>query len=163
MIIKIKNNGYLIYNKIKIKCAIGKSGLKLKKREGDKATPKGIFKFGKLYYRRDRIKKIITTLQKKVITKYTGWCHDPRSKFYNKETKYSSVKFTERLFRHDHKYDLVLVINYNINPTIPGNGSAIFLHLTKNFKPTKGCIAILKKDFLNILKLINTKSKIKIN
>ena len=74
----------------------------------------------------------------------------------NKKLKY------EKLFRDDYKYNYILPINYNTKKTILGKGSAIFIHLTKNFKPTAGCIAIQKKDLLILLKLINKKTKIKI-
>ena len=36
------------------------------------------------------------------------------------------------------------------------------MHLTKNYKPTAGCIALKKKDFLIMLKLIKKIHKIKI-
>ena len=163
MNIKIKNNGYLILNNFKIKCLLGKRGIKTKKKEGDNITPKGTFSIGTLYYRKDRVNKFKTSLKKKIIKKTMGWCHDPKSTFYNKEVFFTSKKFCERIYRSDKKYDLLLVIKYNIQPTIPGKGSAIFLHLTSNFKKkTSGCIAITNKNFYKILKYINPKSKIKI-
>ena len=163
MNIKIKKNGYLIFGNIKIKCASGKAGTKLFKKEGDKSTPKGKFSIGKLYFRKDRIQKVKTSLKTKIIRENMGWCHDVNSKLYNKEVKFKSIKTSERLFRSDQKYDLLLVINYNMNPIIKGKGSAIFLHLTKNFKHTKGCIAIKKKYFLKIINTISKKTKILIN
>ena len=163
MNIKIKKNGYLICGNMKIKCALGKAGTKLLKKEGDKSTPKGKFSVGKLYFRKDRIQKVKTSLKTKIIKKNMGWCHDANSKHYNKEVKFESIKTSERLFRSDQKYDLLLVINYNANPIIKGKGSAIFLHLTKNFKHTQGCIAIKQKYFLKIINTINKKTKIFIN
>ena len=68
----------------------------------------------------------------------------------------------EKLYRNDFKYNYILVINYNQKP-IPFKGSAIFIHLTKNYKPTIGCIALNEKDFLILIRLINKKTKIKIN
>jgi len=162
MLIKIKKDGTLIFKKFKIKCSIGKSGIKRNKKEGDKATPKGTYSLGKLYYRPDRINKIKTFLKKKSIKKNMGWCNDPKSKKYNKEIIINSKIKYEKLFREDHKYDAFITINYNKNPVIPYKGSAIFLHLTKNYKHTAGCIAIKRNDFLKLAKIINVKTQIRI-
>ena len=69
----------------------------------------------------------------------------------------------EKLFRKDHKYDLLIPIKYNFKKRVLGRGSCIFLHLTKDYKPTAGCIALNKKDFMVMLKIINNKTKIKIS
>jgi L,D-peptidoglycan transpeptidase YkuD (ErfK/YbiS/YcfS/YnhG family) len=137
-------------------------GIKKNKKEGDKTTPRGIFSLGKLYYRADRIKKIDTHLRRKVIKKYMGWCNNSYDKKYNKEFHLNSKKKGEKLFRKDHKYDVLISINYNVKPTIPNIGRAIFLHLTQNYKPTAGCIAISIKDFLTLAKYIKSSDKIKI-
>ena len=162
MLVKIKKNGSLIFKKFRFRCVLGKLGIKKNKKEGDKTTPGGIFSLGKLYYRADRIKKIDTRLKCKVIKKYMGWCDDPYDKKYNKEFNLNSQKKGEKLFRKDHKYDAFIAINYNLNPVIPHRGSAIFLHLTQNYKPTAGCIAIRFKDFLTLVKYIRSTDKIKI-
>ena len=161
MHIKLKNKK-LYFLDYKIKCAIGKSGISAYKREGDGCTPKGIFKFKCIFYRKDKISKIKTKLKKIVIKKNMGWCDDPKSKYYNREIRLPSKARHEKLYKKDHSYDLLLVINYNTTKTIPYKGSAIFLHLTSNYKKTNGCIAVSRKDLCIILKLINRKSKIKI-
>ena len=92
-----------------------------------------------------------------------GWCHNINSRKYNKESKFLNYSETENLFRKDCQYDIFIVINYNINPVRKGKGSAIFLHLTKNYTPTRGCVAITKKNFIYLIKKINKKTKIKIN
>ena len=51
------------------------------------------------------------------------------------------------MFRKDYKYDYVILINYNYQNPISNKGSAIFLHLTNNYKPTLGCIALKKKIY----------------
>tara|TARA_E500000331_G_scaffold229776_1_gene219972 strand:+ start:1722 stop:2213 length:492 start_codon:yes stop_codon:yes gene_type:complete len=160
MNIKIKKNGFLTYKNFKYKCSLGCKGLKIKKKEGDEITPKGKYTLGKLYYRKDRIKNIFTKLEKKIITKNSGWCHDVSSVYYNKEIKITSNLKHEKLHRKDHKYDILIVINYNTNPIIAGKGSAIFLHLTKNYSKTKGCVAITKRDLVELIKYINKKTKI---
>ena len=93
-----------------------------------------------------------------------GWCDDPKSKFYNKLIKIrKKTKFSyEKLFRKDYKYDLLILIKYNYKKIMKHNGSAIFLHLKKSYSSTRGCIALQKKDFLILSKVINKKTKIKI-
>ena len=163
MKITLKNKYTLKIDDFKFKCCVGKNGLKKNKTEGDKCTPKGIFKLGKLYYRKDRVKKPITSLIIKKIKRNMGWCNDSKNKLYNQEIKVDKNIKHEKLFRKDYKYDYLLVIEYNTKKIKPNKGSAIFIHLTKNFKATAGCIALLQKDFLIMTKLINKKSTIKIN
>ena len=162
MLIHLKNKDKLVFDTFKLKCCIGKKGLKKQKKEGDYSTPKGIFTIGTFYYRKDRVFKLITNLKTKVIKPYMGWCNDSKHKMYNKEIKINKKISCEKLFRKDHKYDYLIVINYNKKKIIPGKGSAIFIHLTKNYNPTAGCIALKKKDFIILMKLINRKTKIKI-
>ena len=159
MIIKLKNKDTLMVDEFKFKCCIGKNGLKKHKKEGDKCTPVGKFTLGKLYFRKDRLNPLNIKINKKVIKKNMGWCNDSKSKFYNQEIKIRKTIKHEKLFRNDHKYDYFLVINYN-NKKIPLKGSAIFLHLTKDYKPTAGCIAIKKSDFEILLKILKPNKKI---
>jgi len=163
MKITLKNKYTLKVDDFKFKCCIGKNGVKKNKVEGDKCTPKGIFKLGTLYYRKDRVNKPTTNLKIKNIKKNMGWCNDSKNKLYNQEIKVNKNIKHEKLFRKDYKYDYLLVIKYNTKKIKPNKGSAIFIHLTKNFKTTAGCIALLQKDFLIMTKLINKKSTIKIN
>ena len=163
MLLRLKNKEYLIVDEFKFKCSIGKKGLNSKKIEGDHCTPIGVFKIGRVYYRPDRIKKPDTSLKTKKITKNMGWCDDPYNKNYNKEIVLNKKNKGEKLFRKDNAYDVLIVIEYNTNKTKPFKGSAIFIHLTKNYDPTKGCIALKKNDLLILLKIINKNSKIKIS
>ena len=163
MKITLKNKYTLKIDDFKFKCCVGKNGLKKNKTEGDKCTPKGTFKLGKLYYRKDRVKKPITNLKVKKIKRNMGWCNDSKNKFYNQEIIINKKIKHEKLFRKDYKYNYLLVIEYNTKKIKPNKGSAIFIHLTKNFNATAGCIALLQKDFLIMAKLINKKSTIKIN
>ena len=163
MKITLKNKYTLKIDDFKFKCCIGKNGVKKNKVEGDKCTPKGIFKLGTLYYRKDRVNKPTTNLKIKNIKKNMGWCNDSKNKLYNQEIKVNKNIKHEKLYRKDYKYDYLLVIEYNTKKIKPNKGSAIFIHLTKNFKATAGCIGLLQKDFLIMTKLINKKSTIKIN
>ncbi len=163
MIIYLKNKDTLILNEFKFKCCIGRKGITKNKYEGDFKTPLGKFKIGTLYWRNDRVKLPETKLICKKIKKNMVWCNDVNSKFYNKEiNKKKNIRY-EKLFRNDYKYDYFILIEYNYKNTLKNKGSAIFIHLTKNYKPTAGCIAISKKDFLILVRLIDNNSKILIN
>ncbi len=164
MIIYLKNKDTLQVDAFKFKCCIGKNSLSKNKIEGDHKTPIGLFKLGDLYFRKDKTKKPVSRLKKIIIKRKMGWCNDvTNKKKYNKLIKTNNKIRHEKLFRKDYKYDLLIPIKYNYNKPILGKGSCIFIHLTKNYKPTEGCIALKKKDFLIMLKLINKKTKIKIS
>ena len=152
----------LLYDEFKFKCSIGKNGKTSKKIEGDNKTPKGLYALGPLYYRKDRLPKLSTKLKKIEIMKNFGWCDDVKSKFYNKPIKTNINVRHEKLYRNDKKYDLLIPIEYNSKKPKKNKGSAIFLHLTNNYKKTQGCVAIKEKDMLILLNLINKKTKIKI-
>ena len=160
----IKKTGYLEYKNLKFRCALGKGGIKKKNREGDNITPKGIFKIIRFYYRSDKIKNINTLIKKRKIKKNIGWCDDPISKFYNKEIKLPSKFSHEKLYRNDSLYDIILVLNYNTKPVIKNKGSAIFIHIAKKkFESTAGCIALKKKDLIELLNNIKKNTKVKIH
>tara|TARA_Y100000590_G_scaffold458407_1_gene613062 strand:- start:454 stop:945 length:492 start_codon:yes stop_codon:yes gene_type:complete len=154
---------FLYYKGYKLKCSIGKSGTAGVKKEGDFCTPKGTFKLGTLYYRKDRTKLPKCILKKKIIKKNMGWCDDINSSKYNRQIFFPFKYRSEKLHLKKKNYDIFINILYNYNPIIKGKGSAIFLHITsKNYNPTKGCVAVIKKDLIKILPLIKKKTKIKI-
>jgi L,D-peptidoglycan transpeptidase YkuD (ErfK/YbiS/YcfS/YnhG family) len=160
----INKSSYLKYKNFRFRCALGKAGIGKKKKEGDNITPIGVYKIVKIYYRKDRIKKISSKFKLIKITKNIGWCDDPNSEKYNKiinlPTKYSY----EKLYRKDNVYDLILVLNYNMSPVIKNKGSAIFIHITKKkYQPTQGCVALKKNNLLKLISKINKNIKIKIN
>ena len=163
MNIKIKKH-FLYYKGYKLKCCVGKSGIINSKKEGDLATPKGIFELGVLYYRKDRINLPKCKLDKQIIKKNMGWCNDSRSKKYNQKINFPFRYSAEKLYREDNIYDLLINIKYNFHPAVKKKGSAIFLHITNNkYKATKGCIAISKKDFFKIVPLISKNTRILIS
>jgi len=162
MTIIVKNKETLVFEDFSFKCCIGKNGTTNNKIEGDKKSPKGIFSLGNVYYRKDRNIKPITKLNSISINRQMGWCNDVRNKKYNKLIKINKKIMHEKMFRRDYKYDYIIPINYNTKNIIIGKGSAIFIHLTKNYKATAGCIALKKKDFLILLRLIRKNTKIKI-
>ena len=161
MNIKLVKKNILKIDEFQFKCSIGAMGIKKNKTEGDLCTPKGKYKLKNLFYRPDRKKNIKCKLNKIKIKSNMGWCDDPYSKYYNQLININEKIKCEKLYRTDHLYDLFIQINYN-EKNIPFKGSAIFIHLTKNYKPTKGCIALNEKDFMIFLKLITKKTYLNI-
>ena len=163
-LIILKNKCTLRYEEFIFRCSIGKKGLTGKKTEGDNKTPKGLYALGNLFYRQDRVNKPLTNLKCISINSNMGWSNDEfDKKNYNKLVNLNKNVKSEKIFRKDYKYDYLIPILYNTKKRILGKGSAIFIHLTKNFNGTAGCIALNKKDFLILAKLINKNTKIQIN
>ena len=162
MRIILKNKETLLYDDFEFRCSIGKNGTTSNKIEGDKKTPKGIFSLGPVFYRKDRIKNLVTKLKKKKINRLMGWCDDVKNQKYNKLIKVNNKIKHEKLFQKKINYDLIIPIKYNFKKTKKGKGSAIFIHLTRDYKKTLGCIALKKNDLLILLKLINKNTKIQI-
>tara|TARA_B100001059_G_C17252104_1_gene294810 strand:- start:7 stop:498 length:492 start_codon:yes stop_codon:yes gene_type:complete len=159
----IIKNKYLIYGDYRAKCAVGKRGIKIKKKEGDLITPKGTYNLSRLLYRKDRVKNLKSSFKKNVINKNMGWCDDPNSKDYNKQIKLPFKYSHEKLYIKENIYDIILVLNYNMQPIKKNKGSAIFIHVAKRgFKPTKGCVAIKKNELRKIVKKIHVRTKVKI-
>jgi len=157
------NKKYLTYKNYKLKCALGKRGIGYKKKEGDLITPVGKYKIKYILYRKDRIKKIYSKIRTIVIKKNMAWCNDPESKDYNKLIKLPSDFSFENLYKKENIYDIVLVLDYNMNPIIKNKGSAIFIHVAKkNYKKTEGCMALRKIHLLKIIKLLESNTKVKI-
>ena len=144
MIIHVKNKNTLIIDDYKFRCCIGKNGLNYNKKEGDYSTPRGIFRLKRLYFRKDRVGIPKCRIEKKSIKKNMAWCDDPKHKKYNEEIKTYDKSLKEHLFRHDNKYDYIISISHN-EKKIPNKGSAVFIHLTDNYRPTLGCVALKKK------------------
>ena len=163
MLIHIKNK-YLSINNYRVKCAIGKRGINVKKKEGDLITPKGLFKIKFILYRKDRIFNLKTKIKKMAINKNMGWCDDPRSIYYNKLINLPFKYSAEKLYRTENTYDIIFVLNYNMRPIIKNKGSAIFIHIAKNnFKKTAGCVAIKKTSMKKIASIIDKKTLVKIS
>ncbi len=163
MTILLKNKHTLQIDEFKFRCCIGEKGSTRNKQEGDKKTPRGTFEIENLYFRKDRKEKPPTLLKCIEIKNNMGWCDDIRfPKKYNKLFIIEKKIRHEKLKRKDCKYDFLIPIKYNFKKPITGLGSCIFIHITKNYKPTAGCIALKEKDFLIMLRLIKKNSKIKI-
>jgi len=153
----------LLFKDYKVKCAFGKKGISSVKKEGDNCTPRGIFRITALLYRKDRIKKITTHLKKIKIDKNMGWCDDPKSRDYNKIITYPFKFSSEKLYKKNNIYDIILVVDYNLKPIKKNKGSAIFLHIaTKQYKPTEGCIAVSKRNIKNLINDLKKNSRLQI-
>jgi L,D-peptidoglycan transpeptidase YkuD (ErfK/YbiS/YcfS/YnhG family) len=160
MHIQLKKNKIILGN-YKAKCAVGKRGISIKKKEGDKITPRGTFLIKYVLFRKDRVSNLKTSLRKVSIKHNMGWCNDIKSKFYNKLIKFPFLFNAEKLYLKTNIYDIVIVINFNMNPVVKNKGSAIFLHIARQqYKKTEGCIAVTKKDMKLILSKVNNKSKL---
>ena len=157
----VKKPGYLIYKDSKFRCSIGINGIKNKRKEGDGITPKGIFLLKKIFYRSDRIKNFKSRVKRIKITKNMGWCDDPKSYYYNRLVKIPNKFSYEKLYRKDNIYNIIIVLDYNLNPIIKNKGSAIFIHVAnKNYKSTQGCIGLNQNDLLRLIELIKNNEKI---
>ena len=156
-----KHEGSLLYNNKKIKCLFGFSSIGVKQREGDGVTPKGVYSFMSVLYRADRTTVLKTNINKKKIIRNSGWSTDPTDRNYNSFITKPYRFIHEDLYRKDDCYDLILTLNYNYPNTKKNKGSAIFLHcLEKNRSYTQGCIAIRKRNLLELIKIITASTRL---
>ena len=159
----VKRSENLLFKNLKFKCSLGKNGVTKNKIEGDKCTPSGTYRLKQVFYRADRIKKFSTNIKKIKIKKNMGWCDDSSSKRYNQLIMVPNKFSHEKLYRKDGIYDIIVVLNYNMNPVIKKKGSAIFMHIAKkNYSKTLGCIGLKKNDLLEILSKVKKNNKVKI-
>ncbi|MBF0251718.1 MAG: L,D-transpeptidase family protein [Alphaproteobacteria bacterium] len=151
--------GFVTVDGERFRCALGRGGLRADKREGDGATPIGRHRFGRVFWRPDRIRSSpVTELPRVAITPSMGWCDDPGHPDYNTLITLPHPARHERLWRDDPVYDVVVELLYNTDPIVPGRGSAIFMHVARpGFAPTEGCIALQLNDLLQILRIANEK------
>ncbi len=142
-------------------CALGRSGQRAIKREGDGATPMGQWTLRQVRYRSDRIAQPRTGLPVKAIHKSDGWCDAPADRNYNRAVRLPYPASVEILYRADGVYDLIVVLSHNARPRLRGAGSAIFIHIARaGFPPTEGCIALSRRDLLNMLATCRCRSRI---
>ena len=149
------HQGLLTFNETTINCCLGRSGITENKKEGDGATPSGKFRLLYGFFRKDRLNNPDTTLPFNQINQDDGWCDSPEDPKYNSLVKLPFDKSHEIMTRDDRLYDVCIVLDYNIDPCIPGMGSAIFFHQTSpDLKPTEGCVAINPEDMQRLLPLL---------
>ncbi len=154
MDIVVSPTGWVTWGERRFPCALGRSGVRVDKREGDGATPVGCWPFRRVLYRPDRLAIApVTRLPLGVIAPDDGWCDDPTHADYNQAVKLPHPASCERMWREDAVYDVVVVLKHNDSPAIPGHGSAIFLHVAKpEWTATEGCVALEQADLLDLLR-----------
>ncbi len=145
----------LAYRNLHFPVALGKGGVRAPKKEGDGATPCGAWSCTRVYYRPDRIRRPQTALHAEPIRRDFGWCDAPDDRNYNRKVTLPYAASTETLWRDDHLYDVIAVLDYNMMPRAKGCGSAIFLHVARaSFTPTEGCIAMRREHLLQLLRML---------
>ncbi|MEI6984900.1 MAG: L,D-transpeptidase family protein [Rhodospirillaceae bacterium] len=144
--------GLLAWPGGQVRCAIGRSGISVAKREGDGATPAGEFPLRHLLYRPDRLVIPLTGLAVAELRPDDCWCDDPDHPDYNQPVSLPFAASHERMWRDDGLYDVVVVLGHNDRPPVPGLGSAIFLHVVRpGYEPTEGCVALALPDLLRLV------------
>jgi L,D-peptidoglycan transpeptidase YkuD (ErfK/YbiS/YcfS/YnhG family) len=138
-----RTQGLLIAGPLTLQVALGRSGIKANKREGDGGTPRGRFRLVRLWWRGDRGSRPRTGLPSRRIGANDAWCEDPADRHYNRPVRLAASAPGDRLRRNDHLYDLIVEIDHNARPRVAGRGSAVFIHLARpGFAPTAGCVAL---------------------
>jgi L,D-peptidoglycan transpeptidase YkuD (ErfK/YbiS/YcfS/YnhG family) len=153
--------GWLTTGALALPVALGSSGIKANKREGDGGTPRGSFRFRRLWWRADKHPRPPTLLPAQRIAAEDGWCEDPTDRHYNRPIKVPAQSAADRLRRKDDLYDFIVEIDHNTRPRIKGRGSAVFVHAArKGFAPTAGCVALELSTLRRLLGRIGRKTKI---
>ena len=162
-ILRVDPAGFLIFAGLRLRCALGKGGIRSEKREGDGATPSGLFPLRRLFYRPDRLTPPSCALPARALRDNDGWCDDPGHPDSHRLVTLPHPARCEHLWREDALYDLLITLGHNDDPVVPGLGSAIFLHLARpDYAPTEGCVALARPDLLRLLPLLPQDASIEI-
>jgi L,D-peptidoglycan transpeptidase YkuD (ErfK/YbiS/YcfS/YnhG family) len=154
-------SGIAMWGGLRLRCALGRGGVRRDKREGDGATPAGSWAMRRLLYRADRVALPQSALPASAIGQEDGWCDAPEDRNYNLPIRLPYSASAETLYRRDGVYDLVVPLGYNDAPVAAGAGSAIFLHVAQpDFAPTEGCVALALTDLLTVLRAADTGSQV---
>jgi L,D-peptidoglycan transpeptidase YkuD (ErfK/YbiS/YcfS/YnhG family) len=141
--------------------ALGSSGIRANKREGDGATPRGSFRLVRLWWRKDRACRPRTRLPVRRIGKSDAWCENPRDRRYNRPTRWAADGAGDRLWRSDHLYDFLIELDHNTRPRVAGRGSAVFVHVARpGFRPTAGCVALAPESLRRLLMRLGPTTRI---
>ncbi len=158
-----RTQGWLIAGAIHVPVALGRSGIRANKREGDGGTPRGRFKLRRLWWRADRAPRPRTLLPVRRIERNDGWCENPGARRYNRPILVPQGRLGDRLWRADGLYDFIIEIDHNTRPRIAGRGSAVFIHVARpGFKPTAGCVALDAGRLQRLLERVGPKTRIEI-
>jgi len=141
--------------------ALGRGGIRANKREGDGGTPRGAFKFRRLWWRADRRPRPLTHLPVRPIRRDDGWCEAPDDRHYNQPIKVPKGSAGDRLWREDRLYDLIIELDHNTRPRIAGRGSAVFVHVARpGFAPTAGCVALRTEALARLIRQVGPRTRI---
>lgn len=152
--------GILSYGQQHHICTVGKGGISSLKHEGDGATPRSVMTLKYVLYRPDRVAHPKTMLPVYPLCVNDGWCDEPTDANYNQPVPWPYHASNEHLWRHDHIYDVIVVLDYNLHPCHKHAGSAIFWHLSRtDLSPTQGCIAITYKNMVKMLERCGPSTK----
>lgn len=147
-------------------CALGRSSITTCKREGDGASPRGVWAVRRAFYRADRVARPLTHLPIRALRADDGWCDAPFERNYNRYVRHPYPASAERMWRADSLYDMVIVVGHNDLPRVQGAGSAIFIHVAKEgprgFEPTEGCIALRPGELRMLMKWIGRRTQLHI-
>ena len=159
--------GLLRAGNLLIPCALGRTGIRAQKLEGDGASPRGVWPLREAYYRADRFAtRPATMLPIRALSPENGWCDAPGNRNYNRPVQHPYDDSAERLWRSDSLYDIIIVVGYNDRPRQQGRGSAIFIHVArqgpKGLEPTEGCIALRKRDLVRLLPMLGPATQLQV-
>jgi len=155
------SRGWLIAGMLALPVALGRSGIKANKREGDGGTPRGNFRLRQLWWRADKHPRPTTSLPVQRISRDDGWCEDPDDRRYNRPIKVPADADADRLARKDNLYDFIIEIDHNTRPRVAGRGSAVFIHAARQgFAPTAGCVALEINTLRRILARLGPRTRI---
>jgi len=155
--------GWLVAGPLVLPVALGRSGIKANKREGDGATPRGRFRLRQLWWRPDRGARPRTLLPVRRITPYDAWCEDPRDRRYNRAIRLGPDAPGDHLWRKDRLYDLIIELDHNTRPRIAGRGSAVFVHVARpGMAPTAGCVALTPDALRRLVSALSARTEIDI-
>jgi L,D-peptidoglycan transpeptidase YkuD (ErfK/YbiS/YcfS/YnhG family) len=158
-----RTRGWLVAGPLALPVALGRSGIKANKREGDGGTPRGTFVLRRLWWRADRAPRPCTRLPVRRIGRHDGWCEDPRDRRYNRPVQVPEQSTADRLWRADRLYDLIIEISHNTRPRIAGRGSAVFIHVARQeFGPTAGCVALDAKALRRLIERLGPGTRLEI-
>ena len=158
-----KTRGILVAGALTLRVALGRSGIRANKREGDGATPRGIFHPRRLWWRADRMPRPRTLLPIRRIGPDDAWSEDPADRLYNRPFRRRDGQAGDRLLRDDRLYDLIVEIDHNTRPRVRGRGSAVFIHVARpGFRPTAGCVALETNALRRLLARLGPETRIDI-
>jgi L,D-peptidoglycan transpeptidase YkuD (ErfK/YbiS/YcfS/YnhG family) len=157
----LRTRGWLVAGPNRVPVALGRSGIRADKREGDGGTPRGRFKLRRLWWRADRTPRPRTLLPVRRIRRNHGWCEDPADRRYNLPVSLQEGKSGDRLWRADRLYDFIIEIDHNTRPRVAGRGSAVFIHVARpGFGPTAGCVALEASRLRRLLERVGPETRV---